>query len=60
MIENKAAMKELEDELVMQLEQITEWANHSEVENRTASSAAKLALQQYTEYGISFISSVIF
>jgi hypothetical protein len=57
MIESKAALKELEEELVTQLQQITEWVDQPEAENRTASLAAKLALQRYTEYIISFINN---
>jgi hypothetical protein len=57
MIENNTALKELEEELVTQLQQITEWVDQPEAENQTASSAAKLALQRYTEYGISFINN---
>lgn len=51
--ETKTAWKDLEEELSMQLQQITDWASQLERGDRETNPEAKIALQKYSEWVIS-------
>jgi hypothetical protein len=51
--ETKTAWKELEEELSLQLQQITDWTSQLERGNREINPEAKMALQRYSEWVIS-------